>query len=170
MKYLALTILDPNASPNVSPITVSAPPGVQTTPDIIGNVPQFIVTILITFVIVASLIMIIYSGIQWITSGGDEKKIEGARGRLTYSIIGLVVALTSALIVGLTIQLLGGNPNMFNIGNFTPFTGANNQNVQNQFDNRNQHTGTDITPAPSSRCHWRLGTWWCDTGSSGGGR
>ena len=141
MKYLSLLTL-PNPNPSATPITVIAPPGV---PDasVITNIPQFIITTLIIGVIVLALAFIIISGIQWITSGGDAKKIEGARGRLTYAIIGLVIALAAFAIVSFTIQLLGGDPTLFNIGI------TNESSIQQQFDNRGQHGNTDTTPAPT---------------------
>ena len=63
--------------------------------------------------IILGVIFVILSGIQWILSGGDKQKIESARGRLTYSIIGLLVIAASFLIVRTVISLIGGNPNFF---------------------------------------------------------
>lgn len=146
MKLIALTIEAPN--PSATPITIQTPTNVPGDAGIIGNVPVFIITILITFVIVAAVAMIIFSGIQWVVSSGDAKKIEGARNRLTYAIIGLVIALAAVFIVGTTIQLLGGNPNLFNIGSTPP---GYNQTVQQQFDNGVQHGNTDATIAPNKR-------------------
>jgi hypothetical protein len=60
-----------------------------------------------------TLVMIIYSGIQWTTSQGDPDKIAAARSRLMYAIIGLVVVACSFLIVRLIITILGGNPSSF---------------------------------------------------------
>jgi hypothetical protein len=114
MKYLSLIVPGPNGAD----VPVAAPPGVLGNGDIIGHFPQFIITLLIGFVMVAAIVMIIASGIQWTTSGGDAKKIEGARARLTYAIIGLIIAVAAVFIVGTTIKLLGGNPSLFNIGNF----------------------------------------------------
>lgn len=48
---------------------------------------------------VTALILIIISGIRLIFSGGDAKKLEGARHTLTYAIIGLVVVLMAWAIV-----------------------------------------------------------------------
>jgi succinate dehydrogenase/fumarate reductase cytochrome b subunit len=35
--------------------------------------------------------MLIFGAIQWIASGGDKQALEGARGRVTSAIIGLVI-------------------------------------------------------------------------------
>lgn len=105
---LSLTV--PNPNPSASPITVAGPPNVPTTSELILNIPQFLLTVIVVAGMVLAIVFIILSGIQWIASGGDEKKIEGARKRLTYSIIGLVVVLASFAIVSFVSQLLVGPP------------------------------------------------------------
>lgn len=57
-----------------------------------------------------ALLMVIYSGIQWITSGGDVDKIASAKKRLKYAIIGLVVVVASFFIVTTVVRILGGDP------------------------------------------------------------
>ncbi len=37
------------------------------------------------------LFMVIISGIQWITSGGDKESVARARARITYAVIGLMI-------------------------------------------------------------------------------
>ena len=51
------------------------------------------------FVGAVSIFLIIYSGIKFITSGGDPKQAEGARKMMTYAIIGAVIVLSSFAIV-----------------------------------------------------------------------
>ena len=46
-----------------------------------------------------ALIVIIWSGIQWIVSGGEKTALENARKRLTYAVIGLIVALLGLAII-----------------------------------------------------------------------
>lgn len=58
----------------------------------------------ITVIILIAVLMILFSGIQWIISGGDKHKVEGARNRLIFSIVGLVIALVAVAIV----QIIGG--------------------------------------------------------------
>ncbi len=63
---------------------------------ILRNAIRFI--LLIAFVL--AFIFLIIGGIRWITAGGDEKAVAGARGMITAALIGLVVVLVSyALIV-----------------------------------------------------------------------
>src|SRR5947208_110418 len=101
MKYLSLIVPGPAGD-----IAVKTPSGISGDANALNLLPQFAASAIVLIVVVAALAMIIFSGIQWITSGGDAKKIEGARNRLTYSIIGLIVALAAALIVGTVIRLL----------------------------------------------------------------
>ncbi len=63
--------------------------------------------------IVIAIVFLIYSGIQWVMSEGDKQKLQNARNRLTYSIIGLLVIALSFFIINVVITLLGGNPKFF---------------------------------------------------------
>lgn len=53
------------------------------------------------------LIFFIIGGVQWLTSGGDKQALEGARGRITSAIIGLVIVLASFAIIRLLEAALG---------------------------------------------------------------
>ncbi len=54
-----------------------------------------------------SILMIIVSGVMYITSAGDQGRIDTAKKMLTYSIVGLVVALLSYAIVKATATSIG---------------------------------------------------------------
>lgn len=56
---------------------------------------------------VTTVILIIYSGIKFITSGGDAKQLESARKTLTYAIIGLVIVVSAFMIVNLIATITG---------------------------------------------------------------
>lgn len=47
--------------------------------------------------------MLLFGGIQWISSGGDKGKIEGAKGKISSAIIGLIVLFAVFVII----QLVG---------------------------------------------------------------
>jgi hypothetical protein len=114
MEYLSLALPDPKGQ---GTLDVLGPPGVPTTSDVILNIPQFLLTVIVVVGIVLAILFIILSGIQWIMSSGDEKKIEAARRRLGFSIIGFVVIIASAVIVSLVFGLLGiTDTKLFNIG------------------------------------------------------
>lgn len=51
------------------------------------------------FVGAVALVLIIYSGIKLIQSGGDPKQVQAARGIMTYAIIGVIVVLSSFAII-----------------------------------------------------------------------
>ena len=51
--------------------------------------------ITLTFIGTIFLIMIVYSGIQWMTSGGNEQKVAQAKNRLTAAAIGLVIIMVA---------------------------------------------------------------------------
>jgi len=51
------------------------------------------------FVGVVALLFIIYAGFSFVTSGGDPKKVQGARQTMTFAIIGLILVLLSFAIL-----------------------------------------------------------------------
>lgn len=77
------------------------------------SIIQTSITLLFVFGILLTIIFIIYAGIEWILSGGDKEKIQKARARITYTLIGLLVLVASFFIVQTIIFLLGGNPDYF---------------------------------------------------------
>lgn len=105
MKELALSI---NGTPISAP--GNAPSGGI---DIGQNLLQVAVTGVFLIVISLGLIFVIYSGIQWTMSGGDKQKLQQARARITFSIIGLVVALAAFFIVRVVMTLIGSNSGLF---------------------------------------------------------
>lgn len=92
MDYLALTI--PGGQTINPPSTI--PTGGS---DTVARVLRNGFTIMIIITIILALIFLVLGGIQWITSGGSKEKIQAARSKLTYAIVGLVIALSSFFIV-----------------------------------------------------------------------
>lgn len=62
---------------------------------------------LFTIVIVIAVVFLIYAGFQYITSGGDTKKIEGARAMIVNVVIGLVIAIAAIGLVNVVGNILG---------------------------------------------------------------
>lgn len=60
--------------------------------------------------------MLLISGIQWITSGGDKAAVEGAKGRLTQALIGIVVLFSAFAIIKVIQGLFGINILSIDIG------------------------------------------------------
>lgn len=73
----------------------STPEGSPTVNSVINTV----INIMSAFVGVVAVIMIVFAGFRYITSGGDSSKISGAKNTLIYAIVGLVVAALSQIIV-----------------------------------------------------------------------
>jgi len=65
----------------------------------VGKAAREIVTLFSIIVGVVSIIMIIYGGFRYITSGGDSGKVGNAKNTLIYAIVGLVVVALAQLIV-----------------------------------------------------------------------
>lgn len=55
----------------------------------------------------ALLIMLLWGGISWITSGGDKSKAEEARSRITTAVIGMIVLAAAYALLLLVLQILG---------------------------------------------------------------
>jgi hypothetical protein len=58
-----------------------------------------IVTVITSLAAVALFVMFVVSGFTFLFSGGDQKKLEQAKGTFTNAIIGLVVIVTAFLIL-----------------------------------------------------------------------
>jgi hypothetical protein len=59
---------------------------------------------------VISVVMLIWGGIRYVTSGGDSKKVTDAKNTILYAIIGLIIAILSYAIVNFIISAVGGTP------------------------------------------------------------
>lgn len=63
-----------------------------------------------TAVLAGSLALLLYiawSGIEWITAGGDSKKVDDAKARLTNGIIGMAILVGTTAIAAFLSQLFG---------------------------------------------------------------
>lgn len=69
--------------------------GLPTVATVLGNG----ITIFLFIGLSLAAVFIVWSGMQWIASGGDKQKIAAARGRLTWTIIGLIVVFLAFAIV-----------------------------------------------------------------------
>jgi len=63
----------------------------------------FIVAGILTFV------FLVIGGIEWLTSGGDKTKTEGARNRITAALVGLAIVAASYAIMRLISYFFGVN-------------------------------------------------------------
>src|SRR3990167_2093173 len=70
-----------------------------------------IIRIVLGFLGIISVILVIYAGWLWMTSAGDERKIERAKAMLKNAVIGIIIILLSFAIVSFILgSLLNGLP------------------------------------------------------------
>ncbi len=69
-----------------------------------GNSIAGIVSWLMYAVGAGAVIMIVYGGIQYITSGGDAGKVAKAKNTIIWSVAGLVLAILAAVIVNFVVD------------------------------------------------------------------
>ena len=67
--------------------------------DTINNLIHSIINILSIVVGVVAVIMIIIGGLRYITSGGNDTSVTGAKNTILYAIIGLVIVALAQIIV-----------------------------------------------------------------------
>lgn len=60
-----------------------------------------LIRLLIIGAFILALIFLLIGGVRWITSGGDPKAIESAKGQVTAAVIGLLLVVSAFAIVGL---------------------------------------------------------------------
>lgn len=66
-----------------------------------------LVTLAFVVGVVIFFFMLIIGAIQWISSGGDKQALEGARGKITSAIIGLVIMFSVFAVVKLIEGFMG---------------------------------------------------------------
>lgn len=103
MKYLALTIPG-----NDGPLTIN-PPGSTNLPlyaDRYLLLNNFL-TLSLSLISIVAIGFIIWGGIQIILSEGDKQKMQAARGKVTYAVIGLIIAFISFFIIQVVGAIFG---------------------------------------------------------------
>ena len=78
---------------------VSSSQGDDVPKDLAGDVFKIVVDILLFIIGAVSVIMLIYGGIRYTTSGGNANSVTAAKNTIMYSIIGLVVAILAFAVV-----------------------------------------------------------------------
>jgi uncharacterized membrane protein len=95
-----------NAACAGSNITITANPSNDACEDInkdgaetANNLVATIINIISVVVGIVAVIMIIYAGFRYVTSGGRDDSVKGAKNTILYAIIGLVVVALAQIIV-----------------------------------------------------------------------
>jgi len=70
----------------------------------VANIVKAVVQIISYIAGAVAVIMIIISGFNYITSGGDSNKVAAAKNTLIYAVIGIAIAVLAQVIVNVTVQ------------------------------------------------------------------
>ena len=65
----------------------------------LNNIIKIGINLLLIAAVVFAILFAIWGGVDWVTSEGDKKKAESARGKITLAIIGLVVVFVSFALI-----------------------------------------------------------------------
>ena len=71
------------------------------------SIASTVVNTMLFIVGILAVVMIIFSGIRYITAHGDKGQVESAKNTLIYSIVGLVIAIVAYAIVSWVTGLFG---------------------------------------------------------------
>lgn len=113
------------AASQVQAINIIGDEGLKKPTGFAADLGQVINSVLSFVLVIAALLVLMYlimGGIEWITSGGDKGKTEGARNKITAAVIGLVVLAAAFAIFTLVVKFLGFS-NTNDIFNITPIGG-----------------------------------------------
>ncbi len=64
----------------------------------IGSIVATIISVVLSLLGIVFLVLVVFSGFQWMTAGGNEATIEKAKKRLINSVIGLIIVLAAYVI------------------------------------------------------------------------
>lgn len=114
---LSVAVAAPVFQPSIANAQIGA--GVNATSNAAktGNVTSaddLITTVINIFLYIigaVSVIMIIYGGFKYVTSGGDSSGVTSAKNTILYAVIGLVVAVFAYIIVHFVLDKLGVQTN-----------------------------------------------------------
>lgn len=74
----------------------------------VNNIIRTVINIFSVIVGVIAVIMIIYGGFKYITSGGDSGKISAAQQTIIYAIVGLIIVALAQIIVRFVLSRAAG--------------------------------------------------------------
>lgn len=69
-----------------------------------GGLVGTLIQLAFVIAVVVALAFLIWGGIQWIISGGDKGKVEGARGTIVAALVGLVLVFLSYFILNILLE------------------------------------------------------------------
>lgn len=95
----AFAVCDPTAPTIQSGADCSQPTGTSGSLFGSGSIFTKVVNILLFVIGAVAVIMLIFGGIRYTISGGNEKQVEAAKNTILYAIIGIVVAFLAYAVV-----------------------------------------------------------------------
>lgn len=110
-----------------------------------------------------ALIFVIFGGIKYLISGGDQAKAESAKKTLTWSIVGLIVILSSFFIVNLVADLT-----KINCLSEFGFTSCGNVGTNKPCNNSNPKGSCTISGERGQTCVEGACRWLCSSTHKGG--
>lgn len=127
------------------------------------EIAKNIISVLLWIVGMASIIVIVYSGITFVTSAGNPSQITRAKTMLLYAVVGLVVSILAYAIVNFIVGSAGGSKgsssgssssssSSSSGGNSSSGSGSSNKNSNNnspntKSDNSSGSQGNDGKPS-----------------------
>ncbi len=88
--------------------------GTSNTDNTLTSIAKTIVNIFSIVVGATAVIMIIYGGFRYITSGGDSNKVGSAKNALIYAIVGLIIVALAQVIVHFVLNEAQSNTSTLN--------------------------------------------------------
>lgn len=88
---------------------IFAPPdlGKTTILSYTNNTISFLITLMTTLAGLFFLFQVIMGGINWLNAGGEQKKVQESRDRITQGVIGLILIVAAYSVVGLIATIFG---------------------------------------------------------------
>lgn len=75
-----------------------------------ASLPQYLTFILTTIMVIAILLVLfqfVSAGVEWITSGGEKGRTEGARNKIVAAIVGIIILSSTYALAQLLVYILG---------------------------------------------------------------
>lgn len=103
-------------SPTATPSTGTTPAGTTSTVTALtnplkissaGDLIKNLINFILGFVGVIAAAMIVYGGIVYMTSAGNDQRIQQGKNILTYAIVGLIISIAAGIIVNLVLAGIG---------------------------------------------------------------
>ncbi len=97
------------AAPASAQIDISLFDSIGLPTDIDGSkgVLVTVVNVLLFLIGALSVIMIIYGGIRYVTSGGDQGAVTSAKNTILYAVVGLIIAILAYAVVNFVLTSFG---------------------------------------------------------------